>query len=130
MASTDVNSIVLTTPSTRLLRMLTELRRGTSSAASRSITAGELMGVAALSDQEETDVEDGVLEVSSRTRGMPEERARAEKVKSRSRPLPAAGTQEVNQISVVDPTGGLEWYFYNKIRSQSFMSELAGSAQI
>ncbi|KAH6605463.1 hypothetical protein Trco_007170 [Trichoderma cornu-damae] len=130
MASTDVHNIELTTPTTRLLRMLSDLRRGALGEGPGGAKATELLGRGkgrgpraraeerAGGDDDDDDDDDEPSGMGVDDSGMPEARAREEKRKSRSRPIPAAGTQEVNQIATFDNTGGLQWSFYNTRESE------------
>ncbi|KKP07280.1 hypothetical protein THAR02_00604 [Trichoderma harzianum] len=71
--------------------MYEEFREGIFGRDVSSLTAIDMLGAAAEADSEETDIPDMQIDETN----LPEPKARAEKIKERSRRLPAAGTKEV-----------------------------------
>lgn len=137
MASTDVHNITLTTPSTKLLKMMQDLQQGVLGGI-RGVSAKELVGSRREKNYEDNeddeDDEDGdggeVASMAIGETNTPDRKAREEKRKARNRPIPAAGTREVNQIATFDTTGGLQWKFYNTRDSERYGFPLDAASQI
>lgn len=62
------------------------------------------------SDSEESEFDSMETDES----GLPDFRRRQVTRKARSKPIPAAGTKEVDQVAMFEATGGHQWNFYNK----------------
>ncbi|KAH7146311.1 P-loop containing nucleoside triphosphate hydrolase protein [Dactylonectria macrodidyma] len=104
LASTDSQNIALTTPTTRLLHRLKDMHSGCGSGAREYGFRGEDEDAPVFHKHDALDIDQDVT---------PDKRKRQLRAQAKSRPIPAAGAEEVDRVMSLDTTGGLQWYFYN-----------------
>lgn len=111
MASTSVRNIALTAPSSRLLRTMQDLQQGAVEGI-RGVSATELLGSRRRNNAEEDEDEEEIASISIDKGDTPDSKAWEEKHKARLKSIPAAGTQEVNQIAIGARLGArpLRWH--------------------
>ncbi|KAH6610611.1 hypothetical protein Trco_000631 [Trichoderma cornu-damae] len=110
LASTDVKNIKLTTPSSRIMRRVTEFREGASGGfLSQELTAND----------QYRDGGNGSRISETDDSSLAQSRRRDQAKKSKSGSIPAAGAKEVNRVATYDTTGGLQFVFYNTRESQT-----------
>ncbi|KAL6788526.1 hypothetical protein J3E68DRAFT_415134 [Trichoderma sp. SZMC 28012] len=122
LASMDVSNVKLATPTARLLQRFPDLRQGTAWEVPQGMPSVHFFGSTPNvegSDSEEREFDS----VETDESGLPAFQRRQETRKARSKPIPAVGTKEVDQVAMFEATGGLQWNFYNTRPNPKCLSE-------
>ncbi|KAK4082221.1 uncharacterized protein Triagg1_2033 [Trichoderma aggressivum f. europaeum] len=124
LASTAVSNIKLTTPTARLLQRLSDFRQETAGEVPQGVASVYIFG-STQNVQDSDSGESGFDSMEIDESGLPDLQRRQEARKARSKPIPAAGTKEAEEVGMFNSTGGLQWSLYNTRPNEKlgFMSD-------